>query len=173
MDKHQERAVFPVSGQSCDQHCQKQQLRIRTFPNAMAETSGPGTRSAVGFLFSLSLKIGDSKMTAIAKDERTSATAVAVFYLKSPKTVTKAVKDALKQPELEVRNITCPANSNIMTVELVFHEKEILLSFGNSFQWEKVKRKLETKLNTVGFRGKLHVTIDNEEEVRKKMDEIR
>ena len=139
----------------------------------MAETSGPGTRPAIGFLFSLSLKIGDSRKMAGAKDEKPPCIAVAVFYHNCPKLVTKAVKDALKRPELEVRNITCPAKSKIMTVELVFHRKDVFWSFGYNFKWKKVKKNLEKELNKVGLRGKLDVTIDNKEELDKKMDEIR
>ena len=146
-------------------------LRIQTFPNAMAETSGPGTRPAAGFLFSLSLKIGDSQWTAGAKGEMMSPLAVAVLYKENPTSVEKAVKDALKRPGLNIRNIT--GDSIIMIVELDFHMKDIFLSFVEDFEKKKVKQKLERQLKEIGFRGKLDVTIANKEDVDNKMYQIR
>ena len=141
----------------------------------MAETSGPGTNPAVGFLFSLSLEIGDSPQATGTKDEKMPSTTVAVFYHNCPTLVTKAVKDALRKPGLEVRNITCPDDSKIITVELVFHGKDIFKSFENNFKWENVKTKLEQRLKGLGFRGRLKVTIGNKlkEGVDKKMEEKR
>ena len=146
----------------------------------MAETSGPGTKPTVGlsasasepkFSFSFSLKIGDSKWTAGAKGGVMPPLGVAVLHKKNPTEVTKAVKDALKGPGLEVTKIT--ADSTIMIVELDFHMKDIFLSFVEDFEREKVKKKLEIKLKEIGFRGKLDVTIANKEEVDNKMDQIR
>ena len=134
----------------------------------MARTSGPGPRPAVDL--SASLKISGSHSVSGANYGIMSSVAVGVFYEKNPTFATEAVKGALKRQGLRVRDITADSS---MIVELDFDTKKTFRSFVKELENKKVKENLERKLQDIGFKGKLDVTIANKEEVDNKMDQTR
>lgn len=69
----------------------------------------------------------------------------------------------------EVRNI----EEGSIIVELYCHTDRSLLKFVDDFETKKVKYRLEEEFTKIGLKGELPVIITNEEEVYKKVQEIR
>ena len=121
--------------------------------------------------FSVSLRIDNPILAGIAV---TAAVTLGVFYLKNKQSVENAVRNALEEnsengTDPEVRNI----EEGSIIVELYCHTVRSLLKFVDDFETKKVKYRLEEEFTKIGLKGELPVIITNEEEVYKKVQEIR
>ena len=82
----------------------------------------------------------------------------------------QAVKYALESQDRKVNDMQ-PTES--VLVQLCCYTKESFLSFMDDFESGKVKQRLEDEFEKVGYKGELEVTILNENDVYRELDQIR
>ena len=118
----------------------------------------------------INLKIGDRMLAGGALvGIGIGCVALAVLFYKKPDLVTGAVKGALEGPGLQVVDIA----TGSIVVKLQCATKQSFLSFMKDFEQKKVKQRLEVEFKKIGFENELEVTITNDKEVYKKLDNIR
>ena len=82
----------------------------------------------------------------------------------------QAVKYALESQDRKVIDMQ---STKSVLVQLCCYTKESFLSFMDDFESGKVKQRLEDEFEKVGYKGELEVTILNENDVYRELDQIR
>ena len=124
-----------------------------------------------GFSGAVSLKIGNPILAGVLG----AGTLLGAFYLANKSLVEKAIRNSLEGrhetgiTDPEVRSI----KPGSIIVELYCLTDRSLLKFVEDYEAKKVKHRLEEEFTKIGFNEELNLTIRNDEEVYKKVQEIR
>jgi len=139
-----------------------QALRAALELSASASTSG----------FSVTVKIDNAILAGLVS---VGALSLGAYYLANRRPVENAVRNGLELRneagvvDPEVRNI----EEGSILVELHCHSENSFIQFVEDFEMKKVKYRLEEEFTKIGFQGQLRVTIENADEVYKKVEVIR
>lgn len=103
------------------------------------------------------------------------ALSLAAYYVSKTRPVENAIRNGL-----EIRNEACVADPEVrnieegsILVELHCHSEHSFIKFVEDFEAGKVKRRLEKEFTKIGFQEELRVTIENADEVYKRVGVIR
>ena len=122
--------------------------------------------------FSVSLKIDNTILAGLVS---VGALSLGAYYLANRRPVENAIRNGL-----EIRNdagVVDPEVRNIeegsILVELHCYSEQSFIQFVEDFEAKKVKQRLEEEFTKIGFQGQFCVTIENADEVYKKVKVVR
>lgn len=143
--------------------------------NAIAEA----TRAAMEFSASVSttgvsvtVKIDNTILAGVIS---VGALSLAAYYLKNKRPVETALRNGLEsrneagQVDPEVRNI----ESGSILVKLHCYSEHSFIQFVEDFDDGKVSQRLSKEFTEIGYPGQINVTIENGDEVYKKVEAVR
>ncbi len=133
------------------------------------DVSASASFSPSAFSVSFRLRIASERLASQALAGIGVVCAVTALWCREPELVYGAVTSALEVLGARVLNIT----RGSILVGLYCDTKEGILSFVEAFEAKKVKQRLEEEFRKIGFKEELEVTIVNDKEVYKKVNQIR
>ena len=149
----------------------------------MADESANAAAEAVRAAFDLSVSASTTGFSVSVKIDNTilagvlgvGALSLGAYYLSRRRPVENAIRNGLENRneagvvDPEVRNI----EEGSILVELHCHSEHSFIKFVEDFEAGKVKRRLEEEFTKIGFQEELRVTIENADEVYKRVEVVR
>jgi len=121
---------------------------------------------------SVSLKIDNTILAGVIS---VGALSLAAYYLANRRPVETAVRNGLEGRneagvvDPQVRNI----DEGSILVELYCHSEHSFIQFVEDFEAGKVEQRLQKEFTNIGYQEQLRVTIENADEVYKKVEVVR